>query len=597
MKKLYYFIILLFASMNLSAEVFIDEPFDTWLPEGWSVIEGSGGSYYSHWFHRDDQYATVYVTSDDQDEWLITPEITLPTEGDLRLSADMMGAPYRMITLDAGDFYVNISTDNGVTWETIWKEDDQAMVEASGVEFPWLHNTWFFPSISLNDYAGQTIIIGFRYVSPDGEADWWNLDNIMVKSLMQNEVELQEFNFPEYGLINDTYSFEGIFKNFGENEVTSFEVVYSVNGIESDPYTIEGISVPHNTTYNFTHNVPYTFENTELYDLSLEITKVNGQIDPIQGNNIIYKDISIATEYLTRKPMFEMFTSSTCSSCPYINEVLDGVLANNTGNYSLVKYQVNWPGDGDPYYIEDCGIRVDYYGVGGVPHLNVNGATNEGTFSQSVFNAATNEGAMSTMEIDYEFDGLNLTVDVQITPTLTIEEAAVHIAVVEKTTYNNVSTNGETEFHNVLMKMLPGPNGTIFNLYPGETINFSESANLIETFIEEFDDLQAVVWLQDNETKYILQSESVDLTINVGVDDIMQQDITLSPNPTNGIFTMKGIGECNVEIMDIEGKVVRELFSPNYLATMDISNLKPGMYIVKVLKGNEIVYYQKIILK
>ncbi len=96
------------------------------------------------------------MTGDNQDEWLITPEITLPTVGDLRLSADMMGAPYRMITMDYGDFFVNISTDDGATWETIWVEDDQEIVEASGVDFPWQHNEWFYPSISLNDYAGQT---------------------------------------------------------------------------------------------------------------------------------------------------------------------------------------------------------------------------------------------------------------------------------------------------------------------------------------------------------------------------------------------------------------------------------------------------------
>ncbi len=56
----------------------------------------------------------------------------------------------------------------------------------------------------------KPIKIGFRYVSPDGDADWWNLDNIMVKSLMQNEVDLYEFIFLEYGLIGDTYSFEGV---------------------------------------------------------------------------------------------------------------------------------------------------------------------------------------------------------------------------------------------------------------------------------------------------------------------------------------------------------------------------------------------------
>ena len=30
----------------------LNEPFETWLPEGWTVIEGPGSVYYSHWFQK-----------------------------------------------------------------------------------------------------------------------------------------------------------------------------------------------------------------------------------------------------------------------------------------------------------------------------------------------------------------------------------------------------------------------------------------------------------------------------------------------------------------------------------------------------------------
>ena len=596
MKKLYLFLFALIISVSLNAEVFLDEPFDTWLPEGWSVIEGPGSVYYSHWWHRDESFATVFVTSDNQDEWLITPEITLPTAGDLRLSADMMGAPYRMITMDYGDFFVNISIDNGTTWETIWVEDDQEIVEASGVDWPWQHNEWFYPSISLNDYAGQTIKIGFRYVSPDGDADWWNLDNIMVKSLMQNEVALQEFNFPQYGLINDTYSFEGTFKNFGENEVTSFEAIYTVNSVESDPFIVDNISVPHNTTYSFTHDVPYTFENAELYDLSLVITKVNGEDDPVSNNNVLYHDISIATEYLARKPMFEVFTSSSCPACPGANEAVDATLANNVGNYSLVKYQVYWPGIGDPYYIVDDSIRSVYYNVGGVPDFYSNGIYDDGySFNQSAFNAATAEGAMAEIDLDYYFTGINVTVNVNVTPTINILDAAVHIAIVEKTTYNNVGNNGETEFHNVLMKMLPGSYGTSFTLQPGETVSLSESANLIETFIEEFEDLQVVVWIQDNETRYVIQSESSDLT--VGINDLDDQEkVSIYPNPVSNLLYIENApGE--LCIYNHIGQLIYSFEDNESHKAINVSEFPNGIYIIEIKSPNGEVSRQKFIVK
>jgi hypothetical protein len=576
--------------------VIISENFNTtWLPEGWTVIDGPGSSYYSHWFHRDNSYATVFVTGDNQDEWLISPEFSLPAAGDLRLSIDMMGSFYRMVTIDEGDFYVNVSNDNGASWETIWKEDDEAMVTASSVPWPYGSNEWFFPSISLNDYAGQDIQIAFRYVAPTGDADWWNLDNFVVKSLLTDDVALQKFEFPEYGVISDAFSFDGEFKNLGNNEVTSFEVVYSVNGVESDPYMQDNLSIAHNETHSFTHDIPFTFMAAEIYDLSLRVTQVNGNDDPAPDNNILYRDISIATEMLDRKPMFEVFTSSTCSTCPGANEQIDEVLGNNTGNYSLVKYQVYWPGAGDPYYIVDDSIRSEYYNVGGVPDFYSNGVYDNGfTFNQTKFNAAAAEGAFSNLEMFYYFNGTEVTVMLDFTPTINILDAAVHIAIVEKTTYNNVGTNGETEFHNVLMKMIPGPEGTPLGLEEGVAVNITEAASLEDTFIEEFDDLQVVVWIQDNETKYVLQSESSDLIVGIPEND-ERATFSFYPNPASHAIHIQSGYQAELVILDSQGRNVLTRQISRGQNTIDISNLKKGLYVIQMI-SEQMIKSQKLIV-
>ena len=579
MKKIYTFIFTIIISLSLTAEELINEPFDTWLPDGWSVIEGPGGAYYSHWFHRDFQFATVFVTGDNQDEWLISPEIVLPSSGDLEVSIDMMGSFYRMVTMDWGDVFVYASIDGGATWDTIWKEDDQAIVVASGVSWPYGNNEWFFPSINLNDYAGQTVNIAIRYVSPNGDSDWWNVDNFIVRSLNQNDVALQEFIYPEYGIINDAFSFEGTFKNYGVNDVTSFEVIYNVDGIDSDPYVVDNVVVPYNTTYSFTHNVPYTFTAAEIFELSLRISKVNGLDDPIPDNNILYRDISIATETLDRKPLFEVFTSSTCGTCPIANEQVDGVLANNPGMYSLVKYQVYWPGQGDPYYIVDDSIRSEYYGVGGVPDLYSNGVYDDGfSFNQSAFNAATNEGAYVDMDMYYYFNGSNVTVELNFTPTINILNAAVHIAIVEKTTYDNVGSNGETEFHNVLMKMMPGPEGNLLSLEEGVPVSITEAAGLSDTFIEDFNDLQVVAWVQDNETKYVLQSVSSDLM--VGIDEPSNQGFSIYPNPVHDRIFVESQESGIIMFYDMMGKLVLESNLENGLNVFNVSNFPVGLYFV-----------------
>lgn len=598
MKKLFTIILVLFLFSNISAEEFLNESFDTWPPEGWSIIEGSGSEYYSHWWQNESR-ACVYVTNDNQDEWLITPEITLPSTGEFRLSADMMGSFYRMVTMDWGDFFVNVSTDNGATWESIWVEDDQAIVEASGVVWPWQSNTWFFPSINMNDYAGQTIKIAFRYVSPDDEADWWNIDNVIVKSLTENEVVLEEFLFPEYGIINDVFSFEGSFRNLGENDVTSFEAVYTVNGIESAPYLIENVDIPYNTIYEFIHDIPYTFTEAELYDLSLKISKVNGGDDALPENNIIEKDITIAIETVSRKPLFEIFTSSTCAPCSGANEIVDGVLGNNPANtYSLIKYQVNWPGIGDPYYIEDCGIRADFYGIQAAPSMVINGIKENSAynFNQAKFNQATSEVAYVEMSLSHTFDGLNVTAEITVDPKINIQDASAHIAIVEKTTYNNTGSNGETEFHNVLMAMIPDGNGTASSLSEGVETIFSGNANLITTFIEEFDDLMLVAWIQDNETQSILQSESHDLDLTVGIEDQMNTKVSIFPNPSSGIFTFMDAMNSTIEVCDIRGTIVFKTFISQQIQAVDLSRYDKGVYLVKMIKEDEVLHIEKLIL-
>lgn len=596
MKKLFTLLLALTFTFNSWADVIISENFNTtWLPEGWSVIEGPGSSSYSHWFHRENSFATVFVTGDNQDEWLISPEFSLPTEGDIRLTVDMMGSFYRMVTIDEGDLYVYASNDNGSTWETIWKEDDQAMVIASSVSWPYGNNEWFFPSISLNDYAGQDIQIAFRYVAPGGDADWWNLDNFVVKSLLADDVVLQKFTFPEYGVINDVFSFEGEFKNIGSTEVTSFEAVYTVNGIDSDPYIADNINVAYNTTHSFTHDIPFTFTEAEIYELSLRITKVNGLDDPAPDNNILYHDITIATEMLDRKPMFEVFTSSTCSTCPGANEQIDEILANNTGNYSLVKYQVYWPGAGDPYYIVDDSIRSEYYNVGGVPDFYSNGVYDNGfSFSQSRFNAVAAEGAFSNLEMFYYFNGTNVTVMLDFTPTINILDAAVHIAIVEKTTYDNVGTNGETEFHNVLMKMLPGPYGTQLTLEPGVAINITEAANLEDTFIEGFDDLQVIAWIQDNETSYVLQSESSDLMVGLSESE-RSKNFKVYPNPATEKVYITAEEDAELFIFNAYGQKLLSQKISMGSNCIDITSFPPGYYFVQ-MSNSETHSTEKLII-
>lgn len=579
-------------------------------PTGWTIENGGDDNTFEQGpmpLTTEPTCAWVENSSNiEVDDRIISPPVDIPVGAAPKIFAQLRGSVGWAITQywdpdNEVRYFIEISTDNGASWTAVLDLDDPASVQAAGSPFPWDDWSWFDVAIDVSDYAGETVMIAFHHEKesvPTGGGSF-GVTNFGIWEDVQDDVQLLSLDMANYAVANSDVEISGIVKNLGSNPVTSFEGEYHVNGELVESFEINDVNIAAFGNYPFTASTTANFDNVEIYNVELIITTVNGIVDGSPENNIQSQQISIASEIVDRKPMFETFTSSTCVPCVEGNIMIDGVLIENPGAYSLVKYQVDWPGVGDPYYIEDNGIRVDYYSIGGVPSFLANGYQDYSPydFNQYKFNLAADEEAYVGITLNHIYDGLEVSVNVEVDPKLNIENASVHMAVVEKTTFNNTGSNGETEFHNVVMAMLPDGHGTSTSFIAGEAVSFEENKTLITTFIEEFDDLMLVVWIQDNFTHSILQSESYDLSINVGVDDNPIQQISLYPNPTDGVFTINGISDCNISIVDISGREIQNGYFENDNTAIDISDFDRGVYFVKIIKDNEVVYNQKIILK
>ncbi|MDV7400062.1 hypothetical protein RZS08_52085, partial [Arthrospira platensis SPKY1] len=85
-------------------------------------------------------------------------------------------------------------------------------------------------------------------------------------------------------------------------------------------------------------------------------------------------------------------------------------------------------------------------------------------------------------------------------------QVTLHVVFIELLTTGNVASNGETSFKHVMMKMMPDANGTTMNFTGGETTSLDFSHDMTNTFVEEMEDLIAVVFIQDNSNKYVFNS-------------------------------------------------------------------------------------------
>ncbi|MBN1129070.1 MAG: T9SS type A sorting domain-containing protein, partial [Chitinispirillaceae bacterium] len=181
-----------------------------------------------------------------------------------------------------------------------------------------------------------------------------------------------------------------------------------------------------------------------------------------------------------------------------------------------------------------------------------------------------------------------VTVTVTVTPTADISNASLYSAVVEKKTTKNASTNGEKEFHYVMMKMVPNASGKPLTLRANTAVTVSDSAALSGTKIEEMSDLAVVSWVQVSGTREVLQS-AVAAVDNTPVVNRCLLNGCSAGNPRTIIRNNVVVNAQNslITIHDLSGREVVKLVSAT--ATFDPAalNLPRGCYILKSGTGKQ----------
>ncbi len=142
------------------------------------VIEGSGTAGeggYPYWYvleGEDNAYEGIHSAfvnwGYNLDTWMITPKIIV-TENTFVSFFWNSSYYWHVDPNDNGDLFVNISSDNGETWETLWTFGNIGV---------WENWTWYETTIELSEYAGSIINIAFNLVANDN-ADVV-VDNVLV---------------------------------------------------------------------------------------------------------------------------------------------------------------------------------------------------------------------------------------------------------------------------------------------------------------------------------------------------------------------------------------------------------------------------------
>jgi hypothetical protein len=252
-------------------------------------------------------------------------------------------------------------------------------------------------------------------------------------------------------------------------------------------------------------------------------------------NDSLTKTIEYQSVVYPVRPLYEEFTSSTCGPCASFNSSFVPWCGQHADEISLIKYQMNWPGAGDPYYTAEGGTRRNYYGVNAVPQLFGQGSNIGASVSAANSLLQQTQSQTSTFNIASSFTmtGSTIHITTNILSFANTPSYKVHNVIVEKVTTENASSNGETQFEHVMMKMMPGANGTSKSFVSGVPAQFTYAHDMSTTNVEELDDLLVVVFIQNNSTKEVIQSAYGEMDVEYS-DEARLSEITLDGVPLEG---------------------------------------------------------------
>ena len=126
----------------------------------------------------------------------------------------------------------------------------------------------------------------------------------------------------------------------------------------------------------------------------------------------------------------------------------------------MLKYQIDFPGAGDPYYTAEVGDRRAYYNVNAVPDFVIDGnfwQGNSNSVTGSQIDAVALNPAFVSLSSYHVMDGQKIDFTVSINPLGDFAgPLTLYSAIFEYQTFNNTGSNGETQFSKVMKKMVPG---------------------------------------------------------------------------------------------------------------------------------------------
>ena len=562
---------------------------------------------------------TRYVASNDDacncdklSDILISPSINLSTyTSNVYLTFEYVfaGGTYQSVTEKAEILY---STNGGTTW---------TLLDTMAATFDL---DWHSKTVALTSIQGQANAkIAIKYSDGGGYLFGMAVDDMKIHIPAAYDLSAIAINTPKFNAIGNV-PITGVITNLGTTTITSFTLNYTINGGAPVTTNVTGVNIPIFGTYTFTHPTNYNAIALGNYTVEAYATSLNGSnTDAVAANDKVTKVITILSESVQRVPLLEVFTSSTCPPCNPGNANLHSIIDTKPkSEYVVVKFQQDFPGTGDPYCTTEAVNRRAYYSINSIPRMEIDGAWdgNANSYTEALYTSSKAVIAQYKMDGTCDVSGNNITAKVRWSPLFNATGAKLYVAVLESKDTANIKNNGETEFFQVMKKMLPNENGTSlpntavgnwdslsFNYQfkgnyrlPADGATANRVNHTTEHCVEKFPFLYTIAWIQAAD-KTVYQAANLTLAKPLGTETFSKSitGINVYPMPSTNVVNVEIKASTSEKMMatiiDMQGNVVeaKQLKSIIGLNTIsfNVSQIANGIYNLILFdeKGNSSV--------
>ncbi len=298
-------------------------------------------------------------------------------------------------------------------------------------------------------------------------------------------------------------------------------------------------------------------------------------------------DVEVEGGAERQKVLLEIATGTWCTYCPGSAMGADEMIGNGH-DVAVIEYH-----NGDDYATATSDERNSYYNVTGFPTSTFDGIDgfSGGNASESIYDAYV-PYYEDRIDIRSLFD---LTLDVQLTGRshsfdveahveqlcdYTSSDMVLHLVLTE----SHIPENwlGMTEVNFVCREMYPNQYGQSLDLENnGDQEDHSYEIEVPENYVIE--NCELVAFIQDNETKEVLNTVNIHLGQVVGVAEEGELFTRIYPNPVSDHFTIQSESTMkHVSIFNLSGQKVYEIALDQNQVRLSADQLPSGIYMVKI---------------